>query len=73
MITFAPAKTTPEMQKNCVGYSVISLPNGNIVGIGENSMIAMNNAKAACPDLDEEKVLISHIHGRIVIGPFTIR
>ena len=72
-IDFAPAKLTPEMKRDYVGYSVISFPNGNIAGIGKDCGIAMESAKKAFPSLDEQRVLISHIHGRIVIGPLTIR
>ncbi len=48
------------LEKNHPGEVIISL-NGKILGIGKNTIIAVENAKKVMPDIDEKEFLVSRI------------
>lgn len=48
------------LEKKHPGEVVISL-DGKILGIGENTIIAVENAKKVMPDIEEKEFLVSRI------------
>lgn len=60
MIIVSP-KISSALAEKYKGYIAISLE-GKILGIGEDSLIALENAKKKIPDIEEKEFLVSRIH-----------
>lgn len=57
---------TSEMEKKYPGYSVISLMDGTIAGIGKNSLLAVEEAKKTIPNIIDLDFLISRIDNGLI-------
>lgn len=59
------------LRKDYPGHVVISL-NGKVIGIGKNSLKALESAKKKVPSIEEKEFLISRIHDEILVASISL-